>query len=99
MGDSAASAQLHGMTQRANVDHMGFSSLWRGADDIKCLRIVDSGYVWEDRVTRASASRNNNPTVAEWSRQVSTLLCWLHILAEKCNLLHAQYNSMDIGNT
>ena len=70
MGDSAASAQLHGMTERAGVDHLGFSSLWRGAEDIKCMRFVDSGYVFQDRTARASAARNGNPSVAQWCAQV-----------------------------
>ena len=70
MGDSAASGQLHGMTERAGVDNVGFSSLWRGADNIKCMRIVDCGYVYQDRTAIASAARNNNPTVAQWCAQV-----------------------------
>lgn len=59
------------MVERAGQDNIGFSNLWRGATDIKCARVVDSGYVHEDRVTRATATRRNNPTVVDWSRQVS----------------------------
>lgn len=58
------------MVERGGHDHMGFANLWRGASDIKCARVVDSGYVHEDRVTRAAATRLNNPTVADWSLQV-----------------------------
>ena len=70
MGDASASAQLHGMTARAGVDHLGFSALYRGEATIGCGRVVDRGYVDHGRGVRASTRRNNNPTVEAWCAQV-----------------------------
>lgn len=70
MGDASASAQLHGMTARAGVDHLGFSSLYRGEATIGCGRVVDRGYVDRGRGVGASTRRNNNPTVEAWCAQV-----------------------------
>jgi hypothetical protein len=70
MGDASASAQLHGMTARAGVDHLGFSALYRGEATIGCGRVVDRGYVDRGRGVTASTRRNNNPTVEAWCAQV-----------------------------
>ena len=70
MGDASASAQLHGMTARAGVDHLGFSALYRGEATIGCGRVVDRGYVDRGRGVGASTRRNNNPTVEAWCTQV-----------------------------
>ena len=71
MGDSSASAQLHGMAGRQGTDTRGFSNLWRGTPDIGCARVVDLGYVHEDRNVLASARLNGNPTVREACQQVN----------------------------
>ena len=69
-GDSSCSSQLHGMVERASQDNIGFSNLWRGALDIKCARVVDLGYVHENRVTRATNLSRNNPSVVDWCCEV-----------------------------
>ena len=71
MGDASASAQLHGMTARAGVDHLGFSQLYRGEATIGCGRVVDRGYVDRGRGVMASTARNGNPTVEAWCAEVS----------------------------
>ena len=58
------------MVERASQDNIGFSNLWRGALDIKCARVVDLGYVHENRVTRATNLSRNNPSVVDWCREV-----------------------------
>ena len=70
IGDASASAQLHGMTARAGVDHLGFEALYRGEATIGCGRVVDRGYVDRGRGVGASTRRNNNPTVEAWCAQV-----------------------------
>ena len=70
MGDGNAAGQLHGMAQRHGHDHLGFSNLWRGTPDIGCARVVDMGYIQENRAGRGCARINDNPTVQEWCQQV-----------------------------
>ena len=63
MGDGNAAGQLHGMAQRHGLDHIGFSNLWRGTPHMGCARVVDDGYVHENRAGRGRAARNRNPSV------------------------------------
>ena len=71
MGDGNASGQLHGMAERNNENRLGFPNLWRGTSTLGCARVVDSGYVHENRAGRGRARMNNNPNVQEWCEQVT----------------------------
>jgi hypothetical protein len=69
-GDASCTAQMHGMVRRHGESHSGFENLWRGTDEIKTMRVLDYGYVYEDRNTVAANLRNGNPDVATATAQV-----------------------------
>ena len=73
MGDGNASGQLHGMAERNDENQLGFPNLWRGTSTLGCARVVDSGYVHENRAGRGRARMNNNPNIQEWCEQVKKL--------------------------
>ena len=75
LGDAAVASQIHGAAVRAGRDHQGCNNLYRGAPDIGVARVVDLGYVKEDRNTRAANARLGNPSVMEWCAQVSLKIC------------------------
>ena len=75
-GDGAASAQLGGMVRRAGHT-LGFRNLFRGTPQLGAAKVVDLGYVYEDRNTLASARDNGNPTVRQQAVEVqyNTIPC------------------------
>ena len=75
LGDAAVAAQVHGAAVRAGRDEQGCPNLYRGASDIGVARVVDLGYVKEDRNTRAANERLGNPSVMEWCAQVRYSAC------------------------
>lgn len=75
LGDAAVASQIHGSAVRAGRDHQGCHNLYRGSADIGTARVVDLGYVKEDRNTRASNVRLGNPSVVDWCAQVRLRIC------------------------
>ena len=75
LGDAAVSSQIHGAAARAGRDRQGLHNLYRGAPDIGVARVVDLGYVKEDRNTRAANVRLGNPSVMEWCAEVRLRIC------------------------
>ena len=72
MGDGSAAGHIHDMARRNNNDTLGVNNLWRGTNDIKCLRIFDLGYT---RDTRRAADRR--ATVMEFSEEVTRTTVFL----------------------
>ena len=70
LGDAAVGSLIHGSSERAGLDHIGPSNLFRGTADIGTARVVDKGYVKQDRNTLASNARLGNPSLPEWCQQV-----------------------------
>jgi hypothetical protein len=58
------------MVRRHGESHLGFEKLWRGTDEISTMRILDNGYTFTDRNSRAANARNGNPDVATATDQV-----------------------------
>lgn len=75
LGDAAAASQIHGAAVRVGRDHLGCNNLYRGTSDIGVARVVDLGYVKEDRNTRAANVRLGNPSVMEWCAEVRPKIC------------------------
>lgn len=70
MGDHSATMQQHGMGRRRNRDHIGFASLWRGTPQWGLIRVVDLGYVFEDRAGMGRARMRGNISLHDQCRQV-----------------------------
>ena len=49
---------------------LGFRNLFRGTPQLAAAKVVDLGYVYEDRNTLASARDNGNPTVRQQAVEV-----------------------------
>ena len=49
---------------------LGFRNLFRGTPQLGAAKVVDLGYVYEDRNTLASARDNGNPTVRQQAVEV-----------------------------
>ena len=70
LGDAAVASLIRGASERAGTEHIGASNLLRGTADIGTARIVDKGYVKQDRNTMAANARLGNPSLPEWCQQV-----------------------------
>jgi hypothetical protein len=62
--------QQHGMGRRRNRDHIGFARLWRGTPQWGTIRVVDLGYVFEDRAGMGRARMRGNISLHDQCQQV-----------------------------
>ena len=73
LGDAAVASLILGASERAEIEHIGASNLFRGTAEIGTARVVDKGYVKQDRNTIAANARLGNPSLPEWCQQVSKI--------------------------
>ena len=86
LGDAAVASLILGVSERGGTEHIGASNLFRGTADIGTARIVDKGYVKQDRNTMVVTERCQLPhcvvLVRKWKRPSSqSSVCWRRVLA------------------